>query len=370
MNFELSQDQEMLRDSVRRFLSERAPIDTYVRARLASSVGESDDVWQGLAELGLHGLLVSEAHGGGGLGMVEMGVVCEELGRGLYPGSFVPTAIGAASLLQEADGQAALLTGLSAGEIRAAVALYEPDCGYDWRHCATRAAHDGGTWRLHGTKRPVPGGTDPDVVLVVARDDRGLGLFCVEGREGMRFEALAGVDPTSPLVEIDLRAAPAVRVGPDDAEGLVARTLDRLAVGMVADGLGAAARAFELSAAYAHERQQFGKTIGSFQAVQHLLVDMLQDIELARAATYYALWALDEADPSEAHRAATMAQAFASRAFPEIGANAIQLFGGIGYTWEHDVHLFYKRLLTVQHLYGDEGEQLDELARLVVDEAS
>jgi alkylation response protein AidB-like acyl-CoA dehydrogenase len=131
--------------------------------------------------------------------------------------------------------------------------------------------------------------------------------------------------------------------------------------------LGAAARAHELALAYARERQQFQRPIGSFQAVQHLLVDMLQDLELTRAGIYYALWTSDEAEPRERRRAAAMAKAFASARLPAIGAHAIQIFGGVGFTWEYDVHLYYKRLLSMQAGFGDESAHLDDLAALVVD---
>jgi alkylation response protein AidB-like acyl-CoA dehydrogenase len=150
------------------------------------------------------------------------------------------------------------------------------------------------------------------------------------------------------------------------AAAAVARTHDRLAVALALDGLGAAERALELAVAYAKERVQFDQPIGAFQAVQHLCADMLRDLELGRVAAYFALWAADAGDPAEAHRAATMAKAWASEAFPRIGATAVQVFGGIGFTWEHDIHLFYKRLLTVGSRYGRAAEHYDELARLVI----
>ena len=146
----------------------------------------------------------------------------------------------------------------------------------------------------------------------------------------------------------------------------MALVVDRVLAALVVDGLGAAEVALEMAVAYAKERTQFGRPIGSFQAVQHLCADMLLSLELGRAGAYYALWAADEASPAEAHRAATMAKAFAGDAFFRIGANAIQVFGGIGFTWEHDVHLFYKRLLTLQQAHGTATEHLEELADLVL----
>lgn len=367
MNFEFSESQEQLRDSVRRYLAERAPIDRYVRAQLDQRDPVRDEVWRGLAELGLAGLLVPEALGGSGLGMVEMGVVCEELGRALHPGAFAQSALAAVSLCQGLGGTDDLLRAIARGDRSVAVVFDEP-----WEAAGESrvvARPDGSSWRLRGRREPVVAGDRVDVLLTTAATEQGPALFQVETSVGVRSVSLESIDPTQPLAQVEIDDAPAERLDVHDLPERVAQVRGRVAIGAAADGLGAAGHAFERAAAYAHERQQFGRPIGSFQAVQHLLVDMLQDLELARAVIYYALWAADAADPSEAHRAATMAKAFASRALPDLGASAIQVFGGIGYTWEHDIHLFYKRLLTLQSLFGDEGAQLDELARLVVDRA-
>jgi alkylation response protein AidB-like acyl-CoA dehydrogenase len=306
--------------------------------------------------------------------MIEMGVVCEEIGRALYPGPFASSALGAVSALLAAGGEGVegdLLRELAEGTRVGVVALHESQARYDGRAPATTASAGGQGWRVSGVKSPVADAALADVLIVSARaasDD--VALFVVEAGEGVAVEPLASVDGTRPLARVTLRETQARRIGNGPAAAAIETLLDRIAVGLVADGLGAAGRVFELAAAYAHERHQFGKPIGSFQAVQHLLVDMLQDLELARAAGYYALWAADAASPVERHRAATMAKAFASRALPEIGDGAIQVFAGVGFTWEHDAHLFYKRLLTMQHLCGDEGAHLDELARLAIDAPS
>ena len=152
------------------------------------------------------------------------------------------------------------------------------------------------------------------------------------------------------------------RIGTGDLQSAI----DRWMIGYVVDGVGAASAALDLAVAYGHERVQFDRPIGSFQAVQHLCADMLTSLELGRAGAYYGLWAADHADAAELHRAATMAKAFASDAFFRIGADAIQVFAGIGYTWEHDIHLFYKRLLTLQHTLGGTREHLEELANIVI----
>jgi alkylation response protein AidB-like acyl-CoA dehydrogenase len=150
------------------------------------------------------------------------------------------------------------------------------------------------------------------------------------------------------------------RIGPVDVRSLV----DRSSIGYVVDGVGAASVALEMAVAYSKERVQFDRPIGSFQAVQHLCADMLTALELGRAGAYYALWAADNESPEEVHRAATMAMAYASDVFHRIGADAIQVFGGVGYTWEHDIHRFYKRLLTLQQVHGPAPTHLEELARI------
>jgi len=373
VNFELTEAQEILRQTVRRFLAEAAPLSPYVRARLEDPRGTTDSVWGGLVDLGLPGLLVPEDLGGAGLGMLEMGIVCEELGRALHPGPFAASALTATSLVAgvaSPSEQRELLPALAAGRLVATAAVYEPGAGYDWARPRAAAESRSGSVALSGVKHLVPAALSVELLLVVARDtgSGGLGVFAVERHaEGVVVSPTESVDGTRKLARVELTRAPARRLGTGDPRGAIAAALDRSAVGSAADALGAAMRAHEIALAYARERTQFDRPIGSFQAVQHLLVDMLQDLELARAGIYYALWAADAADPAERHRAAVMAKAFASGRLPAIGATAIQIFGGIGFTWEHDAHLFYKRLLGMETSYGDERCHLDELARIAVD---
>jgi alkylation response protein AidB-like acyl-CoA dehydrogenase len=180
----------------------------------------------------------------------------------------------------------------------------------------------------------------------------------------VHVEPLPTVDGSRKFATVALRAAGGTTIA--GAGPALAAASDRLALAFVLDGVGAAEVALELAVEYAKEREQFGTPIGSFQAVQHLCADMLRAVELGRAAAYYAAWACDEADAAERHRAVTVARAFAADGFYRVGASAIQVFGGIGFTWEHDVHLFYKRLLTLQHLGGSASDHLEELASLVL----
>ncbi|HEY5077041.1 MAG TPA: acyl-CoA dehydrogenase family protein [Acidimicrobiia bacterium] len=359
MDFEFSTEQEMLRTSVRAFLAATSPLAS-VRAGYELAVADSA-VWDGLRELGVVGLLVGEEHGGAGMGMVDAAVVLEELGRAVCPAPYASSAVGAVSL---ADDE--LLASLADGSTIGTVAIFEAGSRYEWQTPATRATRDAAGWRLDGAKVHVADAPAADVVVVTAIDEAGqLGVFATR-----QFEAAftPTVDGSRKQGTIVLTAAPSRRVDlTADAEVAVARTLDRLGVAATVDGVGAAQRALELAVEYAKEREQFDRPIGAFQAVQHLCADMLRTLELGRAAGYYACWALDDASPEEAHRASTLARAFAADAFPQLGGTAIQVFGGIGFTWEHDIHLYYKRLLTVAHSLGTASDHLEELATLAFD---
>jgi alkylation response protein AidB-like acyl-CoA dehydrogenase len=359
VDFEFSSEQEMLRASVRGFLAAKSPLAS---VRAAYDAPASDPaVWSGLVELGVAGLLVGEEHGGAGMGMVDAAVVLEELGRAVCPAPYIASAIGAVSLADDA-----LLPRLADGSAIGTVAIFEEGARYGWATPATRATRDGAAWRLDGTKVHVADASTANVVLATALDDDGaLGVFVTESYD---TEPTPTVDGSRKQGSVTFSASPARRI--DTAapvEAAVARTLDRLGVATAVDGVGAAQIALELSVEYAKERVQFDKPIGAFQAVQHLCADMLRTVELGRAAGYYACWAIDDASPEEAHRASTLARAFAADAFPQLGGTAIQVFGGVGFTWEHDIHLYYKRLLSTSLMLGTAGDHLEELATIAID---
>jgi acyl-CoA dehydrogenase len=301
MDFEFSEEQEMLRASVRAFLEANAPISA-VRAAYDDPTFDPA-VWQGLVELGVVGL-----------GMVDSAVVLEELGRAVCPAPYIASAIGAAPYAADVSRVATV-----------AISEHVLDA------CA---AED---------------------VYVISPD----GAFVTSD---FRAESTLTVDGSRKVGRITLTGDPTPVEGPG-----AQLTLDRMGVALAVDGVGAAQRALELSVEYAKTRVQFDQPIGAFQAVQHLCADMLRTVELGRAAAYYACWALDEASDEEAHRAATLARAFAADAFPQLGATAIQVFGGVGFTWEHDIHLYYKRLLSCSLLLGTASEHLAELAHLAID---
>jgi alkylation response protein AidB-like acyl-CoA dehydrogenase len=279
------------------------------------------------------------------LDMVDSAVVLEELGRALCPAPYASSAIGARTLYPALDGIGTL-------------AIYEPGARYSWRTPSTKVR----AGKLSGTKVHVADAAAADQFVVTAVADGAFGVYVASGGA---VETTASVDGSRKQDTVVFDGVAAVRLDAD--EKAVARALDRLGVAYAVDAVGAAQRALELSVEYAKEREQFGKPIGSFQAVQHLCADMLRAVELGRAAAYYACWAIDEASPEEAHRAATLARAFAADAFPQLGGTAIQVFGGIGFTWEHDIHLYYKRLLSQSVAFGTASDHLEALATIAID---
>ena len=356
MDFEFSDDHEMFRESVRRYFNDQAPLSYVPEHYDAESV--VDDVWSGLAELGLTGMLAPAADvgGGGGMGMVDLALPLTELGRALYPGPFTASAVGAIGLLAELPDDAIAqewLAPLTAGSAIATVV-------------STGPRTDPRQWtggELVGQVRSVLDGGAAELFLVAVDADT---VVAVRSQQpGVVVVPQTSVDGSRKFATVTFDRATGTELGGDVRTALAA-TRDRLTVAYVLDGIGAAERALELTLEYAKHREQFGQPIGSFQAVQHLAADMLQSLELGRAIGYYAAWACDAGDPAERHRAATMAIAFASDDFYRLAANAIQIFGGVGFTWEHDIHLFYKRMLTLQLVLGSRSDHLAELADLVL----
>jgi alkylation response protein AidB-like acyl-CoA dehydrogenase len=362
MNLELTDEQLALRDTVRRFLAEKAPISTHVRPLLEDPSGTVDAVWQGLAELGATGLLVPEEYGGAGMTMVEAGIVAEELGAALHPGPWLSSAVAATRMLTRAGAAAGILTGIADGTTIAAVAGLGPLTDQ-----VTAVEHDGGV-RLRGEITAVPDAAAADVLLILAQYRDSTGLFAVQANStGISVTPERGIDQTRKQFLVSLDDVPANRLAtpsPDD----IAAAVDDVLIAMAADALGAARAVMQLAIEYAKVRRQFGQVIGSFQAIQHLCVDMYETVELARSGVIHALWAADE-DPGERHLAAVRAKAFAGQ-LATVGDTAIQVFGGIGYTWEHDAHLYLKRLLSWSEFLGGPDRYLTELgARVARSEA-
>jgi alkylation response protein AidB-like acyl-CoA dehydrogenase len=365
MNLELTDEQVALRDTIRGFLAEKASIPAHVRPLLDDPSGTTDTVWRGLADLGTTGLLVPENYGGAGMTMVEAGVVAEELGAGLHPGPWLSTAVAATRALTRMDAKdaaAKLLTGIADGTTVATVGFLDLD---NASLTATRHGPDVRDVLLRGRLTAVPDAAAADVLLALADDSEGTGLFAVKiDSPGVSVTPERGIDPTRKQFQVTLDGAPAHRMATASSD-VVASVTDDVLIAAAADALGAARAVMELAIEYAKVRKQFGQVIGSFQAIQHLCVDMYETVELARSGVIHALWAADaDLPPDERHLAALRAKAFAGR-LATVGDTAIQVFGGIGYTWEHDAHLYLKRLLSWSQLLGRPDRYLTELgARL------
>ncbi|HXM54224.1 MAG TPA: acyl-CoA dehydrogenase family protein [Candidatus Dormibacteraeota bacterium] len=366
MNLVLGEEQEELQATVRRFLADRSPM-ARVREAMASPAGHDPALWQRMAEdLGLPGLAVPDAFGGAGLGQVELSVVMEELGAALTPSPFLASAVLAADALLATDDDEAkrdLLPGIADGTTIATLAVAEDGGGWDPDAVRTRAElDDDGVWALTGTKTLVPDGADADLLLVAARAGDELGLFAVAGNlSGLTRTTLAGLDPTRRLARLELAGTPARRLVCEDGAGALAHALDLAAVALAAEQLGGLQRCLDMSVDYAKARYQFGRPIGSFQAIKHLCADMHVAMELCRSAVRYAAWAADEA-PDELPVAAALARSACSEAFFQVAADTIQVHGGIGFTWEHDAHLYYRRAKSSELLLGGRRQQRAALA--------
>ncbi len=364
MNLELTDEQAALRDTTRRFLAEKAPISYHVRRLLDDPTGVDDAVWRGLADLGTTGLLVPEEYGGAGMTMVEAGIVAEELGAALHPGPWLSSAVAAARALTRLgtnDDAGKILTGIADGTTIATVF-------FDYANSTVEVAEQGDETVLRGEFAGMSDAAAADILLVFAQDSGSIGLFAVDtDSPKISLSPERGIDQTRKHFRVTLDAAPAHRLAaasPDD----VAAVIDDVLIAAAADALAAPRAVMDLAVEYAQVRKQFGQVIGSFQAVQHLCVDMYETVELARSGVIHALWAADadgaclaaDSASDERHLAALRAKAFAGR-LATVGDTAIQVFGGIGYTWEHDAHLYLKRLLSWSELLGSPDRYLAEL---------
>ncbi|WP_133915464.1 acyl-CoA dehydrogenase family protein [Streptomyces sp. NBC_00582] len=373
MDFAFSEEQEELGRTVRAFLADTSP-ETEVRRLMETPEGFDRALWRRMGtELGLQGLAVPEEYGGAGCGPVEVGVVMEETGRALLCAPFLSSAVLATTtLLRCADEEARkrLLPGLAAGELVATLALTEDSARWDAAGVGLIARESGGSWLLTGHKTFVLDGAAADVVLTVARAADGIGVFLVDGdAPGLTRAPLPTLDPTRRQARLEYREVPATRLRTHgDGWDLVAQVLDRAAVALAAEQVGVASRALDMAVEYAKVRHQFGRAIGSFQAVKHLLADVLLEVESARAAAHYALLAA-EGEAPDLPAVASLAKAFCSDACVQATAQNIQVHGGIGFTWEHPAHLYLKRAKTSQLLFGDPAYHRELLAQRIGMEA-
>jgi alkylation response protein AidB-like acyl-CoA dehydrogenase len=372
MKFSFSAEQDEFRANLRRFLADRSPTKE-VRRLMETETGWDRDAWRAMnAELGLTAVRIPEAYGGHGFGFGELCIVLEEMGRAVACCPYFATAVLAAGAVlnagTEADKQA-LLPGIASGETVATLAWVED--GGDWSPAATAAtaAKSGGGWKLTGRKSYVVDGASADLILVLAHapgsaGDAGLSLFAVDGAAaGLAKRPLAAMDPTRKLARLDFDGVDAKLVGAEGgAAAPMARTLTEAAVCLANEMVGGAARLREDALAYAMMRMQFGKPIASFQSMKHKQADMLLDVEMAKSAAYYAAAALDDGD-ADAPAVAHLAKACASDAYLQTAIHAIQIHGGIGFTWDNDTHLWFKRAKASEVLLGDAQHHREAMIR-------
>jgi alkylation response protein AidB-like acyl-CoA dehydrogenase len=376
MDFGFNQEQELLRNTARKFLENECTSE-FVRARMAEPAGVTDAFWAKLAEQGWTGLVYPEEFGGTGLGFVDLTVLMEEMGRAVMPGPFFSTLLGGLTILEagSAAQKKEWLTKIAGGEAKAALAFTEPNARWDAAAVAVTAREAGGKYTLSGTKLFVLDAHVADVIVVVGRTreskrpEEGLSLFLVpKGARGLSVKLLPTMDQTRKLCEVkfdDVVVGADALLGPRDGAWVpLARVLDRATVALCAEMCGGAQRVLDMTTEYAKIRVAFGKPIGSYQGVKHRAADMLVESENAKSLTYYAAWAVDENVP-EAPLAASMAKAYASDAFRRIAGAGIQLHGGIGFTWEHDLHLYFKRAKSSEFTFGDATYHRERVAQLI-----
>src|SRR5262245_52129766 len=381
MDFGFSQEQELLRQTARTFLEKECP-SGFVRRMMDDPAGTTDEFWGKLAELGWLGLIYPEAQGGVGLGLVDLTVVLEEMGRAVMPGPFFSTVLLGGLAIREAgsDAQKAeWLSRIATGEVRATLALLEESARWDAAgvDVSAKPGKAPGSFVLSATKLFLPDRHTADLLVVTARtarptkEDRAHGVtLCLVPVDRKRVVTthLPTMDQTRKLAEVALQR---VEVGPDAVLGplhqgwpVVSRVLDRAAVALCAEMCGGAQKVLELSTEYAKVRVAFGRPIGAYQAVKHKCADMLVAVENAKSITYYAAWAADQ-DAPDAALAASMAKAFVSDAYRKVAGDGIQVHGGIGFTWEHDLHLYFKRAKGSEVAFGDATLHRERVARLL-----
>ena len=375
MNFAFTEEQEELRSSARAFLSEHSSSER-VRRAMESESGHDPEVWKRVGcELGWTGVIVPEELGGIGLGDVELVALMEVMGEFLLCAPYFSSiCLAAAALLRGAspEQQREHLPALAEGRSTAALAWMESGAGAESTDFATTAERAGDEFVLRGAKHFVIDGATAQWLIVAARapgsrGDRGVGLYLVPaGAAGLSRRPLPTMDLTrrqAALVLDGVRVPVSARLGDrEDAAPVLREVLDRAAVALAAEQVGGAQRCLDLSVAYAKERVQFGRPIGSFQAIKHKCADMLLRVESARSAAYYAGCVAADGAP-ELPRAASLAKAYCSEAFFHCAAQSIQIHGGVGFTWEYDPHLYFKRAQAGEHLLGDPAHHRERIAR-------
>jgi alkylation response protein AidB-like acyl-CoA dehydrogenase len=361
MQFGLSESQQILKDTARKFFSGECPI-AEVRRLMETPTAYDLTLWTKLAEQGFTGIISPEECGGMGLGKVELILLMEEAGYALLPGPFFSTVALAGAVINAVaspEQKKKYLSRIAGGQARATLALLENGASWDPAEAKLEAAGD----KLTGSKLFVSDAAAADFILVIAQN----GVFAVDAKaSGLRIESMNGMDLTRKIYSVNFSGTPAERLGgTENLDPALALATAALAAEMV----GGMQRALETTVAYAKTRKQFGKPIGIYQAVQHQCADMYLETESSRSAAYYAAWALEENAP-DALAAVSIAKMYASDAARAVGNRGIQIHGGMGFTWENDLHLYYRRGKASETTLGDATFHRERIARLVIDGAA
>jgi alkylation response protein AidB-like acyl-CoA dehydrogenase len=377
MDIGFTEEQELLRDTARRFLESECNTQ-FVRRRMAEPAAVTDEFWRKLAEQGWLGIVYPEEEGGSGLGLVDLVVLMEEMGRAVMPGPFLSTVLLGGAAIGEAGTPAQRrlwLPQIAAGTVKAALAWTEPNLRWDAAGITLRAREAGGGFTLSGTKLFVGDAHLADILVVAARTrdgstmEDGVSLFLVpRDTAGLALTILPTIDETRKLCEVRLDnvalGAGALLGAGHEGWRPLSRVVARATVALAAEMCGGAQQVLDMTVAYAKIRITFGKPIGSYQGVKHQAADMLVAIENAKSLTYYAAWAVDQA-PDEAPLAVSMAKAAASDMYRKVAGTGIQLHGGIGMTWEHDLQLYFKRAKASEVAFGDATWHRERVAQLI-----
>jgi alkylation response protein AidB-like acyl-CoA dehydrogenase len=379
--FVFTDEQQDLRDMVRRFLAEKSPVSE-VRRLMATETGYDPAVWAQLGELGLAGLTIPEKYGGAGCGPVEQLIVCEEMGAALLCAPYLASTVLATwALLASGDAvvQADLLPGIASGERIATLAVPEEDGSWAPDEFRVTARRSGDRYLLDGRKSFVLDGMVADLILVAASSDDGPALFAVGGPGdgpgddralGLSRQAMQTLDMTRKQAVLTFSGTPGRLVGqPGAAAEIVAQAVRGGVLALVAEQVGGAQRCLDMAVAYAKVRHQFGRAIGSFQAIKHMCADMLLEVESARSAAYYAAWAAAEG-AADLPLVASLAKAYCSEAYFHVAASNIQVHGGIGFTWEHDAHLYYRRAKSAEVMLGTPASHREVAASMLLKDAA
>lgn len=368
MNFAFTEEQEELRNFVRSFLDDKSP-ETEVRALMETDDGYDPGVWKQMAEqLGLQSLIIPEAYGGQGASYIELGIVMEEMGRNLLCSPFFSTVVLAGNAILHSGNEKAkedLLSGIGSGETIATLALAEQSGRWDAEGVTTTASGTGDSASITGEKMFVTDGGIANLFVVVAQADGGIHLFTVDGdAAGITRENLSTMDQTRKQARVTFNDTPATHLCDTDNFAYLAKVLDLAAVALANEQVGGAQFVMEMAVQYAKDRVQFGRPIGSFQAIKHKCADMLLEVESSKSAAYYAAWCASEMN-DELPSVASLAKAYCSEAYFHCAAENIQIHGGIGFTWEHPAHLYFKRAKSSELLFGDPAYHRELLAQRI-----